>query len=76
MKYELTKEYQGSIDKKRPNQKPRKTIKHPDKTGIDWTSFEDSYLRPKDLITADGKPDLFGKRVPGWYILKRMKEDD
>lgn len=74
--YELTKEYQGSIDKKRPNQKPRKTIKHPDKTGIDWTSFEDSYLRPKDLITADGKPDLFGKRVPGWYILKRMKEDD
>lgn len=69
--YELERTYVGTKDKNRPNQKPRKIINDPNKTGIDWDKFTESYVRPQKLESANGKPDLFGKKVPGWYELSK-----
>ena len=73
--YGLHIEYKGSIDKNRPNQKPRKTVKSPDVTGIDWEKYTESYVRPENLITANGKQDLFGKKIPGWYVLTQENNE-
>lgn len=68
------KEFVGSIDKSRPNQKPRKKVGDPKKTGFDWKLYEEGYIIPDTLKSANTKPELFGKRVPGWYKLEKLKE--
>lgn len=72
--YQFEREYVGAKDKNRPNQKPRKKISSPENTGIDWELYTESYVRPESLISANSKPELFNKKIPGWYVLDKNED--
>jgi len=66
---ELDYESGASHDKRWQNSKPRRIVKDPKNIAIDWDAYEESYMRPDELTSAQEMPQIFGKKITGWFTL-------
>lgn len=68
--YTLNYTVGASVDKRKQNAKPRRTVKSPERVGINWKAYEESNVIPQKLMNETEMPTLFGKKVTGWFELE------
>ena len=66
---ELDFETGCSIDKRWANATPRRKVNDPDNVAIDWQEYQEAYVMPEELASAQEMPDLFGKKKTGWFTM-------
>lgn len=69
--YNVDYDIRASVDKRHPNAKPRRTVKHPNDVAIDWQKYEEAYERPDELVSASVMTKLFNKKTVGWFELTK-----